>query len=151
MSDLKVVNFKIGQEEYAIDIMKVDSIVPVEKILRIPDSPPSVEGLMDFRGTAIPVINGRKKFSSGGDFGKAVRAIVVNSGNKKVGILVDEVKEVISLSQRSLEEPPIEISTDVNRYIGAISNSEGRMIIILDVDKILSEREVAQLSNEVIR
>ncbi len=149
MSDLKVVNFKIGQEEYAIDIMKIDSVVPVDKIVKIPASPISVEGLMDFRGTAIPVINGRKKFSVDGGFGKEMRAIIVNVGNKKVAILVDEVREVLSLSQKSLEEPPSEISTGMNRYIGAISNMDGRMIIILDVDKILNEKEVAQLSSMV--
>ncbi|BBJ27783.1 chemotaxis protein CheW [Athalassotoga saccharophila] len=148
MSEMKVVNFMIGEEEYAIDIMKIDSIVPVGKIVRIPNAPDFVEGLMDFRGVAIPVINGRKKFLVSDTSKKEnQKAIVVNVGNKKVAIIVDEVKEVITLSQNQLEEPPEEISNSSNKYIGAISNMNGRMIIILDIDKILTDKESVQLAN----
>lgn len=149
MSEMKVVNFKIGDEEYAIDIMKIDSIVPVGKIVRIPNAPPSIEGLMDFRGVAIPVINGRKKFSVNAKSFENDRAIVVNVENKKVAFMVDEVKEVITLSQNDLEEPPTEISNDENKYIGAISNLKDRMMIILDIDKILSDKESVQLSKSM--
>ncbi len=149
MSELKVVSFKIGEEEYAIDIMKIDSIVQVDKINRIPEAPFFVEGVMDFRGTVIPVISGRKKFSDSSE--RSVdgtdRAIVITTANKKVAILVDEVREVISLPQETLEEPPQEIANEGNKYISAISNIKGRMIIVLDVAKILNEKEAVSLSN----
>lgn len=149
MSEMKVVNFMIGDEEYAIDIMKIDSIVPIGKIVRIPNAPQFVEGLMDFRGIAIPVISGRKKFLVNDKTSNKEnqKAIVVNVTNKKIAIIVDEVKEVITLSQNQLEEPPAEISNESNKYIGAISNMNGRMIIVLDIDKILSNKEAIQLSN----
>ncbi len=151
MSEFKVVSFKIGNEEYAMDIMKIDSIVEVDKITKISKAPDFVEGIMDFRGIVIPVISGAKKFSFSSkeesNREKSNRAIVINTKEKKVAILVDEVKEVLSLSQENLEEPPDEISSDSNKYISAIANMDGRMIIVLDVDKILTEKEAIDLSN----
>ncbi len=147
MSEIKVVSFKIGDEEYALDIMKIDSIIEVKKILKIPQSLPFVEGIMDFRGTVIPVINGRKKLSLLEGKSESNKAIVVNMNEKKVAILVDEVKEVLTFSQNELEEPPQEITSINNKYISAIANMNGRMIIVLDVDKILTERESKVISN----
>ncbi len=152
MSEFKVVSFIIGDEEYALDIMKIDSIIEIKKILSIPQSPPFVEGVINFRGTVVPVINGRKKFLikslKNGDK-RSERAIVVNFENKKVAILVDEVKEVLTLSQNTLEEPPSEISDVSNEYISAIANIDGRMIIILDAGKILNRKESSEISNMV--
>ncbi len=150
MSEFKVVSFRIGDEEYALDIMKIDSIVEVDKITKIPQAPTFVEGIMDFRGVVIPVISGTKKFLISSKVEsqreKSNRAIVINTKEKKVAILVDEVKEVLSLSQENLEEPPDEISSESNKYISAIANIDGRMIIVLDVDKILSAKEAIELS-----
>ncbi len=150
MSEFKVVIFKLGDEEYALDIMKIDSIIEIKKVLGIPQAPSFVEGIIDFRGTIIPVINGDKKFSI-----KSLKnrdeqpdkAIVVNFEGRKVAVLVDEVKEVLTLSQDILEAPPTEISNVSNRYISAIANADGRMIIILDADKILNEKEISEVSN----
>lgn len=150
MSEFKVVSFRIGDEEYALDIMKIDSIIEIKKILNIPQAPSFVEGIINFRGTVVPVINGRKKFfveSSKNKDGRSDKAIVVNFENRKVAILVDEVKEVLTLSQDTLEEPPSEISNVSNKYISAIANMEGRMIIILDADRILSEKESFEISD----
>lgn len=150
MSEFKVVSFRIGDEEYALDIMKIDSIVEVSKITKIPQAPAFIEGIMDFRGVVIPVISGTKKFlissKEESEREKSNRAIVINTKDKKVAILVDEVKEVLSLSQEILEEPPAEIASDSNKYISAIANIDGRMIIVLDVDKILSAKEAIELS-----
>ncbi len=149
MSELKVVSFRIGSEEYAIDIMKVDSIIQVEKITWIPETPSFVEGIIDFRGTVIPIVSGRKKFSisSECDDKSKMRAIVINHENRKVGLFVDEVKEVISISQDTLEEPPLEVSNESNGYISAISTVKDRMVIILDVEKMLDEKELVTFSN----
>ncbi len=147
MSEIKVVSFEIGGEEYALDIMKIDSIIEVKDVLKIPQSLPFIEGIMDFRGTVIPVINGRKKLSFSDGKSESNKAVVVNISNKKVAILVDEVKEVLTFSQSELEEPPKEITNVNNKYISAIANMNGRMIIVLDVDKILTESESKMVSN----
>ncbi len=152
MSEFKVVTFKIRNEEYALDIMKIDSIVEIEKITKIPQAPTFVEGIMDFRGTVVPVISGTRKFTVSSEKKqrdenkKSNRAIIVNTRGKKIAILVDEVKEVLSLSQENLEEPPKEVSSENNKYISAIADINGRMIIVLDVEKILTAKEAIDLS-----
>ena len=154
MSEFKVVTFKIRNEEYALDIMKIDSIVEIEEITKIPQAPTFVEGIMDFRGTVVPVISGTRKFTVSSpsekkqrdDNKKSNRAIIVNTKGEKIAILVDEVKEVLSLSQENLEEPPKEVSSENNKYISAIADINGRMIIVLDVEKILTEKETIDLS-----
>ncbi len=147
MSEIKVVSFKIADEEYALDIMKIDSIIEVKKIIKVPQAPSFVKGIMDFRGTVIPVISGKKKFALSDEEEKSDKAIVVNIKDKKIAILVDEVKEVLTFSQNDLEEPPEEITSASNRYISAIANINGRMIIVLDIDKLLSEKEREMISN----
>ncbi len=147
MSEIKVVSFEIAGEEYALDIMKIDSIIEVKKILKVPQAPSFVKGIMDFRGMVIPVISGKKKFALSNEEEESDKAIVVNLKDKKIAILVDEVKEVLSFSQNELEEPPQEITNESNRYISAIANVNGRMIIVLDIDKLLSEKEEKAISN----
>jgi purine-binding chemotaxis protein CheW len=147
MSEIKVVSFKIGEEEYALDIMKIDSIIEVKDILKVPQAPSFVKGIMNFRGTIIPVISGRKKFSLSDEGVKSDKAIVVNLKDKKIAILVDEVKEVLTFSQSDLEEPPQEITSAANRYISAIANVKDRMIIVLDIDKLFSEKEKEMMSD----
>ncbi|WP_036225431.1 chemotaxis protein CheW [Mesoaciditoga lauensis] len=147
MSEIKVVSFEIAGEEYALDIMKIDSIIEVKKILKVPQAPSFVKGIMDFRGMVIPVISGKKKFALSNEEEESDKAIVVNLKDKKMAILVDEVKEVLSFSQDELEEPPQEITNESNRYISAIANVNGRMIIVLDIDKLLSEKEEKAISN----
>ncbi|WP_456400407.1 chemotaxis protein CheW [Mesoaciditoga sp.] len=147
MSEIKVVSFKIGGEEYALDIMKIDSIIEVKDILNVPQAPYFVKGIMDFRGTVIPVLSGKKKFVSPNEEDESNKAIVVNIKDKKMAILVDEVKEVLTFSQNVLEEPPEEITNESNKYISAIANVNGRMIMVLDIDKLLSKKEEEKISN----
>ncbi len=147
MSEIKVVSFKIGGEEYALDIMKIDSIIEVKDILNVPQAPYFVKGIMDFRGTVIPVLSGKKKFVSPNEEDESNKAIVVNIKDKKMAILVDEVKEVLTFSQNVLEEPPEEITNESNKYISAIANVKGRMIMVLDIDRLLSKKEEEKISN----
>ncbi len=150
MSELKVVSFGIGDEEYAIDIMKVDSIIRVERITWIPEIPSFVEGVMDFRGTVIPVISGRKRFLgavSEPDGEEKNRAIIISREDRKVGIFVDEVKEVMTIDRDSLKEPPREIFNGENECVSAISIVKNRMVLILDVEKTLDGKEFFSFAN----
>lgn len=149
MGGLKVVCFRIGKEEYAVDIMKVDSIIKIEKVNWIPEIPSFIEGVIDFRGTVIPLVNGRKKFfmASSEKEDDKNRAIVVNYEDRKVALFVDEVTEVVTLGQDSLKEPPPEVSNESNDYVSAISNFKNRMIIVLDLEKMLNTKELVTFSN----
>ncbi len=146
--EFKVVSFVLGDEEFGIDIMKIDSIVEVGKITRIPESADYVEGIMNFRGNVIPLINLRRKFlieDMGDEEKKKAKIIVVNMGERKVGLLVDDVREVLTISDEQMEEPPNEVGGVGRSYVLGIAKLDETMLIILDVDKILTAEEKIEL------
>ncbi len=146
--EFKVVSFILGDEEFGVDIMKIDSIVEVGKITRIPESADYIEGIMNFRGSVIPVINLRRKFlmeDLDEDMKKKAKIIVVNIGERKVGMLVDDVREVLTINDEQMEEPPSEVGGVGRSYVLGIAKLEDKMLIILDVDKILTAEEQIEL------
>ncbi len=146
--EFKVVSFVLGNEEFGIDIMKIDSIVEVGKITRIPESADYVEGIMNFRGNVIPLVNLRKKFlieDLPEEAKKKAKIIVVNMGERKVGLLVDDVKEVLTINDEQMEEPPNEVGGVGRTYVLGIAKLGETMLIILDVDKILTTEEKIEL------
>lgn len=104
--ELKVVSFALGEEKFALDIMNIDSIVEVGKIVKLPESADYVEGIMNLRGNVIPIINLKRKFSMP-DTGRSASAkiVVVNMKDKRVGLLVDQVHEVLTLTDQQIEPP----------------------------------------------
>ena len=150
--EFKVVSFYLGKEEFGIDIMKIDSIVEMGKITKIPESADYVEGITNFRGIVIPVINLRRKFliEDMPEEKKAkAKIIVVNMGEKKVGLIVDDVKEVLTITDDQIEEPPSEVGGVGRRYILGIAKLDDTMLIILDVEKILTAEEKIELGKIV--
>jgi len=146
MAEIKVVGFQIGDEEYAIDIMKIDSVTEMLKIMKLPGLPVFIKGVANLRGEVIPILNTRSKFglSPKPDDSKD-RIVIILVGAKKVGMIVDEVKEVLTLQEEQLEETPTTAGTSTARFISAIAKLDKRMLIILDIDKILSEEEIVRM------
>jgi len=146
MVEIKVVTFKVGDEEYAIDIMKIDSVSEMMKIMHLPGLPSFILGVSNLRGEVIPVINTRTKFSiSEKENNLNDRIVVVYINDKKVGIVVDEVREVLTLTPEQISEPPSTVGGLKAKFISAIAKLEGRMLIILDIDKIINEEEIDKL------
>jgi len=146
--EFKVVSFMLGNEDFGIDIMKIDSIVEFGKVIRIPESADYVEGVMNIRGKVVPIINLRRKFYMGDldeEQKQKAKVIVVNIDNRQVGLMVDDVKEVLTINQNQLEEPPSEVGGVGRGYILGIAKLEDTMMIILDIDKILSAEEKLEL------
>jgi purine-binding chemotaxis protein CheW len=149
MAEIKVVSFRVGDEVYAVDIMKIDSIAEMMKTMKLPGLPPFMMGVANLRGEVIPIIDTRIKFmleskpDHGGD-----RIVVVYVGDKKIGIVVDEVKEVLTLTQDQLEEPP-KAGGSASSFISAIAKMEDRMLMIIDIDKVLTTEELIKLDKFV--
>jgi len=146
--EFKIVSFVLGEEEFGIDIMKIDSIVEFGKITKIPESADYVEGIMNIRGNVVPIINLRKKFLMEDleeERKKRAKVVVINIGDKQVGLLVDDVKEVLTISDEQLEEPPAEVGGVGKRYILGIAKIGESMMIILDIDKILTAEEKLEI------
>ncbi len=150
--EFKIVSFVLGEEEFGVDIMKIDSIVELGKLTKVPESADYVEGIMNFRGMVIPIVNLRKKFFME-DLPPEKKAkskvIVVNLDKKKVGFMVDDVREVLTVSEDQMEEPPEEVGGVGNSYILGIAKIGDSMMIILDIEKVLSAEEQLELGKIV--
>lgn len=139
---LQLVSFNIGEEEFGVDILKVQEIIRLVEITKVPNAPSFVEGVINLRGKVIPVIDLRKRMGLPSIASNIeTRIIVVEIENKIVGFLVDCVNEVLRIS-RNITEPPPEVISGLNSdYITAIGKLEDRILILLDLEKILSTSE----------
>jgi len=139
---LQLVSFKIGSEEYGIDILNVKEINRMVNITKVPNSPAFVEGIINLRGQVIPVVSLRTKLGMPKiDFDKDTRIVVVDIEGRTVGFLVDAVSEVLRIPRNITEAPP-EITTGKNsEYITAVGKLEDRLLTLLDLNKILVNEE----------
>ncbi|AHM56285.1 chemotaxis protein CheW [Peptoclostridium acidaminophilum DSM 3953] len=148
MAERKYVIFKIKDEEYGVDIMKVKEVSEFKKSTSIPNSPSFVDGIINLRGDITPIISLKKKFNIPVEKGydDSSRIIVVNMNDKLVGFAVDEASQVISIDDSNIDPPP-EIVTGLDRrYINGIGKLQNRIVIILDLEQVLSEREQTEIS-----
>lgn len=143
---LQLVSFMIGAEEYAIDIFYVKEIIRLSHITKVPNAPEFIEGVINLRGRIIPVIDLRKKMGHPKkDLDKDSRIIVIEDESSFVGFLVDVVKQVLRIPKDIVETPPEIISSVNTDYISAVAKLENRLIILIDLQKILSKEDQNQL------
>lgn len=146
MIDKQYVVFKLGREEYGIDIAFVNEISEFKESNQIPNTPYFIDGVINLRGEIVPIINLKKKFNITDDeISQSKRILVVNIIDKKVGLIVDQASEVSSIKEENLELPPDIICGEDRKYISKIGKLENRIIIILDSEKILKKDETSQL------
>ncbi len=139
--ELQLVVFNLGQEEYGLPITKVQEINRLAPITKLPQAPSFMEGVINLRGRVIPVIDLRKRFQiSIGEYTDDTRVIIVEVTGQTVGIIVDAVTEVIRLSSSNIEPPPPAFILDA-QYIQGVGKIDDRLLILLDMDKILSTQE----------
>ncbi len=143
---LQLVSFKMGEEEFGVDILKVQEINRMMEITKVPNAPMFVEGVINLRGRVIPVIDLRVILNMQQvECGNDTRIVVVELNNKTVGFIVDEVNEVLRIPQSITEPPPSMVSGIDSEYITAIGKLDNRLLILLDPDRILRETEVEML------
>ena len=146
MTEVQLVIFNLCNEEYGIDIMQVKEIVNYMEPVKIPNAPDFIEGIINLRSEIIPIINLKKRFNiEGQSKNEENRIIVMNINEKKVGFVVDNASEVISIDNENIEPAP-DIVTGIDRkYITGIGKYGDGILIILELDKLFSEREHEEL------
>lgn len=143
---LQLVSFKIGDAEFGIDILKVQEINKMMDLTAVPKTPKFVEGVANLRGRIIPVINLRSRLGLEiKEYDSDTRIIVVDLQDKTIGFIVDEVKEVLRIPNSITEQPPEIVSGVDANYITAIGKLEDRLLILLDLSKLLSNEEKEEL------
>ena len=146
-AELQLVSFKIGAEEFGVDILKVQEINRMVEITRVPQAPNYIEGVINLRGKVIPIVDLRKRFNLElNEHDKDTRIVVVDIGGAIVGMIVDSVSEVLRLPADTIEPPP-DIVTGVNaEYIGGVAKLDDRLLIFLDLSKVIDLAEVAPVN-----
>jgi purine-binding chemotaxis protein CheW len=133
-----LVTFFIGREEYGVEIASVQEIIRATDITPVPGAPAHVRGVINLRGKIIPVVNLRRRFGlEDAEESDAQRIVVTELRDKRIGMLVDSVSQVIKVPAASVEELPEEASSLDDRYIRGVGKLEGRLIIILDLNRSL--------------
>jgi purine-binding chemotaxis protein CheW len=140
-SELQLVIFRLAQEEYGLPITKVQEINRLVPITKLPQTPDFMEGIINLRGRIIPVIDLRKRFQLAvTDYTDDNRIIIVEVNGQTVGIIVDAVTEVVRLASANVEPPPPTFIIDA-QYIHGVGKLDDRLLILLDIDKILTSQE----------
>lgn len=145
---IQLVGLKLGEEEYAIDVLKIQEIIRTVDITSVPRTDSFVLGVMNLRGKVIPVIDLRVRFSLDKmDFDKETRIIVVKFETENIGFVVDEVTEVIRINKKMVEPTPPLVGSVGQEYILGICKYADRLIILLDIDSVIADGKTVLDSN----
>ena len=142
------VTFQLSDETYGIRVLKVQEVQRYSEISPIPGAPSYVLGIINLRGSVISVINTREKFGLQDiEPTDDTRIVILESGKQGVGILVDRVAEVVSLKTSDIDDAPNVGCVESAKVIDGVCNKDGKLIILLDSDKILNEDEWQDIAN----
>ena len=140
--------FTLGNEEYGIDILKVQEIRGYDQITRIANTPSFIKGVTNLRGVIVPIVDLRVKFSQQDvEYNDNTVVIVLNLGQRVVGIVVDGVSDVLSLAAEQIRPAPefaVTLSTEYLTGLGALGD---RMLILVNIEKLLNSEEMALLDS----
>jgi len=143
---LQLVSFSLGEEEFAVDILKIQEIIRMADITAVPNSPGFVEGVINLRGKVIPVIDLRKRLGlTEGKRNNNTRIVVIAIKRSVVGFIVDSVSSVLRMPSSRVEPPPPMIAGIGSEYITGVGKLDDRLLILLDADKVLGSPEIEML------
>ena len=138
----QIVVFELGSEHFGVEIAKVESIIKPQSITQLPHVPSFVEGVTNLRGKVLPVIDLRKRFGLlAREADKNSRIIVVKIDQTEVGIIVDGVSEVLTILEGTVEAAPAITSTVNSAFITGIAKLDQRLVILLDLNRVLKGEE----------
>jgi purine-binding chemotaxis protein CheW len=136
--------FSLGEEEYAIDILKVQEILGYENVTRIANAPDFIKGVTNLRGVIVPIVDLRIKFNLDKvEYDGQTVVIVVNVSDRIVGIVVDGVSDVMSLTPDQIKPAPELGVTMSSDFLSGLGSLENRMLVLVDIDKLLTSKEMA--------
>lgn len=147
LKEVQMIIFRLGNEQYALPIMSVQEIIMKQTPTHIPKSPDWVEGVINLRGHIIPIIDGKKKFSLENDKNfnhNDARIMVLDVEHEIIGLIVDEVSEVIHLKTEDIEPPPIDMDENSD-FLWGIGKHQNRLLILIDPEKFFSSIETHEM------
>ncbi|MDQ0090603.1 purine-binding chemotaxis protein CheW [Paenibacillus anaericanus] len=147
--EIKVIVFKLGQEEYGIEVDKVQTIERMMPITRVPKTLAFVKGVINLRGVVIPVIDLRGRFGiAEADHTDQTRIIIVSANEMEVGFIVDSANDVIDLNTDIIDSPPDVVGGIKAKYLQGVARiSEERLLVMLNLSEVLNRNEIIQLES----
>ncbi len=140
---IQLVSFKLEQEEYGVNVLKVREIIRMPSITRVPNTPHYIEGVINLRGKVIPIISMRKRFNlPEGETSNQTRIMVIDMEGELMGFVVDAVSEVIRISESEIQPPPAVVNSAVEQEcLAGVINQTDRLLFFLNLEKLVSREE----------
>jgi purine-binding chemotaxis protein CheW len=140
--------FTLGQEEYGVEILKVQEIKGYAAITPIPNTPPYIKGVMNLRGTIIPVVDLRAKFGlAATEYNQFTVIIVVRVGAKVIGVIVDAVSDVLNIPSTDIQAAPDFGAQVETRFISGMAKAGEKLVVLLEIEKVIGDDEIAALGS----
>ena len=140
--------FTLGNEEYAIDILKVQEIRGYEQPTLIANAPPFIKGVINLRGIIVPIVDLRIKFNLGKiEYTPFTVVIILNVAGRVIGVVVDSVSDVISLTPEQIRPSPDFSATFDTKYILGLASLESRMLIVTDIERLMTSADMELIDN----
>ena len=138
-------SFTLGEEHYGVDILKVQEIRGYDSVTRLPDAPDYIKGVINLRGVIVPIVDLRIKFRHPAEYGAFTVVVILNILKRVIGVVVDGVSDVVVLSPEQIRPAP-DFSAQIDtRYIRGLASHDGRMLIVADIQKLMSAKDMALL------
>jgi purine-binding chemotaxis protein CheW len=142
--------FTLGKEEYGMDILKVQEIRGYDAVTAIANTPPFIKGVINLRGIIVPIVDLRIKFNLGNvDYTELTVVIILSLSHRVVGVVVDSVSDVLTLTREQIKAAPSLSSSLDTRYIMGLGTVDQRMLILVDIEKLMSSKEMELMDTEV--
>src|SRR5262249_46630365 len=140
---LQFVGFRLDREAYAIPITTIQEIIVMKPITRIPQVPETIEGLINLRGSVIPIVNLRRLFGlPPREFDDETRTVIVNVGGRTLGYVVDEVTQVMRIAADQIQPAPVAVATVARKHIAGLARLDDGLLVILDIEKLFAPEEL---------
>lgn len=145
---LQWVTYKLGEETYGINVMQVQEVLRYTEIAPVPGAPDYVLGILNLRGNVVTVIDTRSRFGlPASDISDNSRIVIIESDDQVVGIMVDSVAEVVYLKSSEIESAPNVGTEESAKFIQGVSNRDGQLLILVDLNKLLNDEEWEEITN----
>ncbi len=148
ITEIQVACFKLMDDLYAVDLMRINEIIRPQKLTVLPKAPAFIEGVINLRGTVIPVVDLRKRFDMPPRPSSAsTRLLIIRVAGQSLGLVVDDVTEVITVPVKDIKPPPTVADGMAVYYLLGVCLAGDVLVMLLDIDKLLTTHEVRALEN----
>ncbi len=143
--------FVLGTEEYGLEILKVQEIRGYDAVTQIANTPDFIKGVVNLRGKIVPIVDLRIKFKLGKvEYNEFTVVIILNLNGRVVGIVVDGVSDVMALKDDQIRDVPSLVTSIDTKYIVGLATVEGQMLILVDIEQLMSSQEMALIDSVVV-